>query len=255
MGDLGPVKDFDVANQRAIDRLNQRGGRMLSLVDLVEAGTLPLEAAALLAWAAARGCSLLTAAGPGGVGKTTLLGACLAFLPGGTECVPVDSAAVLDRPRPAHPRCLLVHEINNADYYGYLWGPEIGRLFAMIGDGCSVAATLHAESLDGVLAKLAGAPLRARREDLARVDLVALMAVEKGLRRVTGLWLADGRGGHVDALAGGPQIHALLAARGGCGEAQVARELDGLRALLLDALSRDIRRMELLRALARRSPW
>ncbi len=245
------MSDFDAANQRAIDRLNQRGGRMLSLVDLLDAGTLTLEQAALLAWAAANGRSFLTAAGPGGVGKTTLLGACLAFLPAHTECVTVDSAAVLDHPPPGHPRCLLVHEINNADYYGYLWGPEIGRLFAMIGDGCSVAATLHAESLEEVLGKLARPPLRARSKDLARVDVVALMEARGGRRLVTGLWLADGRGGHADVLAAGESAAAAAARAGRC-PSEAACGFAACRSLLADALERGIRRMELLRALARR---
>ncbi len=258
------VADFDHSNQRAIDRLNQRGGRMLSLADLLEAQTLPLESAALLACAMGSGASMLAAAGPGGVGKTTLLGACLAFLPAATECVTVDDGAVLDRPDPGHPRCLLVHEIANASYYGYLWGPEIGRLFSMTGGGCSVAGTLHAESCEGVIRKLSGAPLRAKREDLARVDVVALMAEVEGRRRVTELLLADGSGGHARVLAyhagagrfaAAPDAEAaaLLAVRVGRRAREIAGELAAYRALLSEALAKGIRRMELLRALWRRA--
>ena len=36
------------ANLREINSLNQRGGRMLSVVDLIEAGTLDVPAAAYL---------------------------------------------------------------------------------------------------------------------------------------------------------------------------------------------------------------
>ncbi len=214
---------------------------------------------------------MLAAAGPGGVGKTTLLGASLAFLPASTECVTVDDGAVLDRPAPGHPSCLLVHEINDASYYGYLWGPEIGRLISMIGAGCAIAATLHAESCAGVIRKLSGAPLGTRREDLARVDVVAVMAEVAGRRRVTEMRLADGAGGHArvlgyDAGAGrfeaAPDAEAAallahssgeLAARSGSRAAEISGELAAYRALLSEALAKGIRRMELLRALCRRA--
>jgi Flp pilus assembly CpaF family ATPase len=229
------VADFDDANLRAIDRLNQRGGRMLSLVDLVAAGTLTVDAAALLAATVAGGGSILTAAGPGGVGKTTLLGGCLACLPRTTEIVTVDKASVLEQPAPRHARCLLVHEVNDAAYYAYLWGPEIGRMVSMIGPGCAIAGTLHAETCDGVLRKLQGPPLRARREDLARVDLIVLMAADGGRRLVTELGRADGRGGHE-----------RLAPDAGSGPAP-------WRALLADALARNVRSIELVRGMALRA--
>jgi hypothetical protein len=38
--------NFELHNLAAIDFLNQRGGRMLSLVDLMAAGTLSLDLAA-----------------------------------------------------------------------------------------------------------------------------------------------------------------------------------------------------------------
>lgn len=40
------MSDFERHNLAAIDFLNQRGGRMLSLVDLLAAGTLSLDMAA-----------------------------------------------------------------------------------------------------------------------------------------------------------------------------------------------------------------
>lgn len=63
------MNDLERRNQVAIGALNQRGGRMLSLVDLLEAGTVGLDMAAEMACLAAGGGSFLTAAGPGGVGK------------------------------------------------------------------------------------------------------------------------------------------------------------------------------------------
>ena len=48
---------------REIERCNQRGGRMLSIVDLIEAGTLSRELAAYALAAIGRGASFLSARG------------------------------------------------------------------------------------------------------------------------------------------------------------------------------------------------
>ncbi|MEK7765428.1 MAG: hypothetical protein AAB368_04240, partial [bacterium] len=68
-----------------LDRLNQRGGRMLSIVDLIEAGTVTRELAAYLLAAIGGGASFMTAALPGGAGKTTVMGALLNFVPPGRD--------------------------------------------------------------------------------------------------------------------------------------------------------------------------
>ncbi len=184
--------------QREIDRLNQRGGRMLSLVDLLEAGTVDLEMAAQMAAVAARGGSFLTAAGPGGVGKTTLMGAVLAFLPPGTEIVPIESTRTLDRlppPSTDAPQCLVVHEIGDGPYYAYLWGPAVGRYFeAARPRGRCLASNLHAETYDEAVRQLAG--LDVADDALAEVDLLAFMVMRGRKRRVSTVCCADGAGGH-----------------------------------------------------------
>jgi len=68
-------------NDRQIEMLNQRGGRTLSIVDLIAAGTIGPEMAACACRAMHQGASLLTGARPGGAGKTTLMAAVLNFLP------------------------------------------------------------------------------------------------------------------------------------------------------------------------------
>jgi type IV secretory pathway ATPase VirB11/archaellum biosynthesis ATPase len=57
---------------------------MLSLVDLIEAGTLDLPLAAYLAAAMRAGASLMVGARPGGAGKTVVMCALLNFLPDDT---------------------------------------------------------------------------------------------------------------------------------------------------------------------------
>ena len=192
--------DFERHNQRAIDSLNQRGGRMLSLVDLVAANTVDLDLAAALAFTAARGGSFLTAAGPGGVGKTTLMGAMLAFCAPGVEIVTVEGASWLARrtASPAdHPECLVVHEIGSGAYYGYLWGPAVADYVAAAAEPARcVASNLHAETYDEAVAQLIQPPLGVARAVLSRVAVLAFLSASRGRRRVTEVRVAEPGGGH-----------------------------------------------------------
>ena len=88
--------DFERHNHRQIEMLNQRGGRTLSIVDLIRAGTISVPMAACAMRAVHEGASILTGARPGGAGKTTLMAALLSFLPPGEEIVTVDEPEVLD---------------------------------------------------------------------------------------------------------------------------------------------------------------
>lgn len=238
----------DTALQNQIDRLNQRGGRMLSLVDLLEAGTVDLEMAAQMAPLAAHGGSFLTAAGPGGVGKTTLMGAMLAFLPPGARIVPIESARTLDRlppPSTDETTCLLVHEIGNGSYYAYLWGPAVGRYVeAARSAGRCLASNLHAETYDEAVRQLKG--LDVTDEALAEIDLLAFMAMDGRRRRVTSVWHADGAVGHQQAWRRDTRRDAFEQT------GEVPPRLDGVdlapyRSLLASVVRDRIRRMEDLR--------
>ena len=66
-----------------VNRSNQRGGRMLSVVDLIDAGTLTLEQAAVPTARIEAGSSVLVGANPGGAGKTAVMGALVTMLPPG----------------------------------------------------------------------------------------------------------------------------------------------------------------------------
>jgi len=186
--------DLKRHNRHEIDALNQRGGRMLSLVDLLEAGTVGLDLAADLALVAAQGRSFLAAAGPGGVGKTTLMGALLAFLPPGTRIVPIAGPQTLDhleRHPPQEPQCLVVHEIGPGAWYAYLWGRDVGRYVRLAaGPHRSLASNLHAETYPEAADQLAR--LGVASHDLGRIDALAFMALVNGRRRVTSVWRATG---------------------------------------------------------------
>jgi len=231
-----------------IDRLNQRGGRMLSLVDLLGAGTMDLEMAAQMAALVACGGSFLTAAGPGGVGKTTLMGAMLAFLPPGAAIVPIESARTLDRlppPSPKTPQCLVVHEIGSGPYYAYLWGPAVGRYFESARPaGRCLASNLHAETYDEAIHQLAG--LDVTEEALAEIDLMAFMAMDGRRRRVTAVWHADSAGGHGLAWRWDARRDAFEQT-GGVPPRLRGVDTSPYRTLLASALSDGVKQMEDLR--------
>lgn len=221
---------------------------MLSLVDLVNASTVSLDMAAEMAHAVAGGGSLMTAAGPGGVGKTTLMGALLGFLAPGTEIVTIEGPRTLERlpaPSPEAPKCLMVHEIGSGRWYGYLWGPAVGRYVdAARAPGRSLASNLHAETYEEAVDQLAGLDVSA--EGLGAIDLVAFMAARGSKRRVTTVWRADASGGHACAWRWLPEddrFERVIGVPAAASEAELAR----YRGFLRRALADGVFRMERLR--------
>ena len=113
---------------RALNACNQRGGRILSLFDLLEDDSVSLPLAGYLAAAMRSGVSLLVGANPGRTGKTTVMCALLNFLPNGVALQAVEGRAVLSRAEHAPPgkACYMVHEVSPATYYyAYIWGRAI----------------------------------------------------------------------------------------------------------------------------------
>jgi len=176
------------ANIHEINSLNQRGGRMLSVVDLIEAGTLDVPSAGYLLSEVTRGASFVCAAGPGGVGKTTLLACLLSFLPPGERIVTVTDPG--DVTEPDEPECYLCHEIGAGGYFGYLWGERAARYFALGAQG-RIAATLHADTVSELQDQLLGPSVGAAPADLAAVDLLAFMVRDGDQRRVSSVFEAD----------------------------------------------------------------
>jgi hypothetical protein len=170
-----------------IERLNQRGGRMLSIVDLIEAGTIGLEMAAYAWRALHRGSSLLTGARPGGAGKTTVMAALLDFLPPQVSIDTIEDSASLDRAQ-QHPdnesRLYLAHEIGSGYWYAYIWGDEVARFFGLIGGNRRIASCLHADTLEETAAILTQPQLGVSKESLQRVGLALFMWVDRQGRAI-----------------------------------------------------------------------
>ncbi len=129
----------------------------LSITQILQAGTMPVRVAAILSLAMERGASMILAADPPGAGKTTILTALLAF-------APPDSSVYFTRgwgetfalpPRGAGdpPTYLLVNEISD-HLPVYSWGPYVQRELELAAQGYSLMSTMHAETVDGVIAQL-----------------------------------------------------------------------------------------------------
>lgn len=128
-----------------VQRSNQRGGRMLSVIDLLDAGTMNRPQ---LCWLLARiesGASWMVGARPGGAGKTTIMSALLAMLPEG-ESVRLTSHG--EDWRTSRPNtCLVSYEISPGSYEAYIWGRDVARLAELALAGCRVVTNLHADTL------------------------------------------------------------------------------------------------------------
>jgi hypothetical protein len=189
------------AHVSAIDACNQRGGRMLSLVDLIDAGTVDLPLAAYLAAAMRAGASLLVGARPGGAGKTAVMCALLNFLPDHTVIRPVDRPAVLaDGQRDVHPgdTCYLAHEIGRGRYYAYVWGSQARAFFRLAARGHIIASNLHADTLEETRDQLCHENENGvSQEHLDAVALQIYLRVERAggwavHRRVSHVYESDG---------------------------------------------------------------
>ena len=141
------ASDDDIPRHcREINRCNQRGGRMLSVVDLIEAGTMTVELAAYCLAAIGGGASFMVGAMPGGAGKTTVMGALLNFVPAGMDLVPADGQEVIrqGRRKPSPPQCFICHEIGSGPYYAYLWGQDLRDYFSLAEAGRMLATNNNA---------------------------------------------------------------------------------------------------------------
>lgn len=216
----------DAAIQRhcaEIERCNQRGGRMLSVVDLLDAGTISRELAAYALAAIGSGASFLVGARPGGAGKTTVMCALLNFVPRDVELAPADGLeAIAAGMKSASPlpgtttvpvvgaghgrdaratprRCYICHEIGNGPYYAYLWGEELRAYFELPQAGHSLATNLHADTYEEARSQIC-AENGVSEAALRRLHLMFFLSVKRSgwsaTRRIATVWESDGSNAH-----------------------------------------------------------
>jgi len=128
----------------------------LSIVDILQAGSMPPRLAAMFWLAMERGASLIVAAEPPSAGKTATLTALLSLTP--PETVAYFTRGIGETfslpPRPdAHPPYILVNEMSE-DLPVYPWDAQARRVFELMAEGYSLATTVHADTVDEVLAIL-----------------------------------------------------------------------------------------------------
>ncbi len=181
-------EDFD-AHLKEVNRCNQRGGRILSIVDLLRAGTLDRSLAAYLVSRISQGASFLVGANPGGAGKTTVMCALLGCIPPGMRLVPAGDISVLRRLREKPPACVICHEIGSGPYYAYLWGEGARAFFGLRNH--QRATNLHADTLEECRDQLCG-DNGVSAEDFNDMEIQAFMEVAGGWsnvrRRVATVW-------------------------------------------------------------------
>jgi hypothetical protein len=173
----------------------------LSIMQIIQAGTLPPRLAAAFWLGLERGASFIFAADPPGAGKTTILTALLAFAPPDTVAYFTrgwGETFELPPPSDEYPTYLMVNEMSD-HLPVYSWGPYVIRTFELLGEGYSLCSTVHADTVEGVIDQLesdVGVP----REHIARLTFVVPLAITHRdgamVRRVLDVGLlGDGEGG------------------------------------------------------------
>lgn len=160
-----------------------------SVTQLIQSGTLDSIVAAFLWAMMARRASVLVAAGPRLVGKSTTLHALTSFLPEDTQFVYARGQyETFDLEGSTDPQktYILVSEISDHTPH-YLRGPAVDKLFQLLESGYRMGATLHADTPEEVVQAIkhysvdVPVPLIARGIDL----IITLHAEEtrRGIRR------------------------------------------------------------------------
>jgi hypothetical protein len=202
-----------------------------SIVELIRAGTLDAELAATL-WVLIEGrVPLVVGARERSVGKSTLIGALLDFLPPGVQTRELAGAMETFDWLPQAPELgwrrgtlptrahssppirpdntvLLIPELSD-HLPSYTWGAEARIAIRAVSIGYGLAATIHADSLDDVLEELRRPPVLLVDDELSRLGLVLILRrAGDGLRRVVAAHYlrptARDEHGHVQRL--GPAV-------------------------------------------------
>jgi hypothetical protein len=176
-----------------------------SVVELISSGVLDAELAAQLWLLIAARVPIVVAAEAQGVGKSTMLGALLDFLPPGVRVVELagedetfawlPQASELGWPGtarrspdadPVRPDTTVLLALELSDHTpAYTWG-EAARIAVRAASlGYGLAATIHADSLDEVFETLRGRPVRLTDDELSHLGtVVVLRKLDDGRRRI-----------------------------------------------------------------------
>lgn len=150
----------------------------LSIVEIMQSGTMPPLLAAVFWLGLERGASFAMAADPPSSGKTTILTSLLSFATPDTMAYFTRGWGETFEVPPTnddHPTYLMVNEMSD-HLPVYSWGPYVVRIFELMTDGYSLGTTMHADTVDEVIEQFEediGVP----REHLAHLTFVVPIAV------------------------------------------------------------------------------
>jgi len=199
------MDDAILGHCEELNRCNQRGGRMLSVFDLLDARTLDLDLAAYLMARISRGASFMVGAVPGGAGKTTVMCALLNFVPVGVPLLAATPQAVYEAANVDTPRrcCYICHEIGAGSYFAYLWAEALQTYCKLSEAGHILATNLHADDLEQARDQVCGdndVPI----EHFNRFELLIFLSVEddyfKAHRRIEDVYSSDGSSEHTSIV-------------------------------------------------------
>ncbi len=166
-------------NLNEINRLNQRGNRMLSIIDLLNDNTLDANIAAYLLKKMQENISFLTCALQSGTGKTTLMASMLNLIKPGIKIKSIEEIPENIRDNTLY----LVHEIGSGPYYSYLWGEQAEQFFRLT-NKASIATGLHANSMER-LKQILFQQLNVHKKIFKNIKLILFMNIINGKRRIT----------------------------------------------------------------------
>jgi hypothetical protein len=183
-----------------LNRCNQRGGRMLSIFDLLAAKTLALDLAAYLMARISRGASFMVGSVPGGAGKTTVMCALLNFVPIDVFLIAATPHVVSKASKKTSSRaCYICHEIGSGPYFAYLWSDALRAYCELSQDGHILATNLHADDLEEAREQVCG-DNNVQRKLFNKFELLIFLRIEgtylKTHRRIEKVYSSDGLSGH-----------------------------------------------------------
>lgn len=153
----------------------------MSIMQLIEAGSADTEVMAVLWAMLARRASIIVAAEPPMAGKTTTLTALLDLLPPDTHRVYMRGHYEnfdFTREPDIVPSNTYVLANEMSDHLAvYLWGSRVYKMFELIEQGYAIGSTMHAETVEDVMAILDSEPLNVPARWIARLTLVVNLYV------------------------------------------------------------------------------
>ena len=164
----------------------------MSIMQIIDAGSTDTDTMALVWAMMSRRASLLVAAEPPMAGKTTTLTALLDLMPPESRRVYLRGHYetfdfVNESGVEPHNTYVLANEMS--DHLAvYLWGSRIYKTFELIEKGYAIGSTMHAETVEDVMAILDSHPLNVPAHWIARLTLVVNLYVSSTYGGGTRRW-------------------------------------------------------------------